>query len=133
MKPPETVTLIDLEGNIVVSFAEFADSNSQDLINQHFTNLRMEEIDHFTDQLTFIRNGMWETLAIYQATLGKYWEVPWYKVDYFKTPDGRESITKCKNVHLPSGYIGTVYQPTYSQFLKHYPDVFSQLTPYEGE
>lgn len=30
------------------------------------------------DQLTFIRNGMWKTLAIYQTTLGRYTEVPWY-------------------------------------------------------
>ncbi len=30
------------------------------------------------DQLTFIRNKMWETLAIYQTTLGRYTEVPWY-------------------------------------------------------
>jgi len=35
------------------------------------------------DQLTFIRNGMWETLAIYQTTLGRYWEVPWYNSFHF--------------------------------------------------
>lgn len=115
MKPPETVTLIDLEGNIILE----ANTNGQLDKPQNFTqycsitsyedsggyyvtelkegasgfhslfkwvdNLPYEErtlqyklVGFINDQLTFIRNGMWETLAIYQATLGRYTEVPWY-------------------------------------------------------
>jgi hypothetical protein len=164
MKPPETVTLINLDGSFVFP----ADTRHEDYMrgsllmannsehgwyaiefsvdfSRQLTLLpdnanileERENVIFLNNQLTLIRKGFdvghFNDLAIYQATLGRYWEVPWYKVDYFKTLDGRESITKCKNVHLPSGYVGTVYQPTYWQFLKHYPDVFSKLTPYKGE
>jgi hypothetical protein len=154
MKPPETVTLIDLKGNIVVSFAEFTDSNSQDLINQHFTNLKMEEIDHFTDQLTFIRNGMWETLAIYQATLGRYWEVPVMEyeqatVDYLNRHNichiVRRIETKISipcNINNEDISVEQILKTTEddrcilvtpSVYLEHYPDVFSRLRPWKGE
>jgi hypothetical protein len=57
------------------------------------------------DQLTFIRNGMWETLAIYQATLGKYWEVPWYSSTYAHTfPQGNKYQFKA-NESTFSGYL----------------------------
>ena len=106
MKPPETVTLIDLEGkpiplreNVplhyftgeyahIVDFTwQFKDKDYHIYIGssikvgeatKHYDSL-LPLILFINDQLTFIRNGMWETLAIYQATLGRYWEVPWYE------------------------------------------------------
>lgn len=112
MKPPETVTLIDLEGNILqelntegeasfryCSITTYEDSGgyyctelkhgtyeyhraSKEIGDDGLPNekrvLQYKLVDFLNDQLTFIRNGMWETLAIYQATLGRYTEVPWY-------------------------------------------------------
>lgn len=104
MKPPETVTLIDLEGKLVtvigpnkLDFSEYAriaqiEYRYLDPVYQVYIGRYLivsEETEDYeealklaiflNDQLTFIRNEMWETLAIYQATLGRYWEVPWYE------------------------------------------------------
>lgn len=114
MKPPETVTLIDLEGNILqelntegeasfryCSITTYEDSGgyyctelkhgtyeyhraSKEIGDDGLPNekrvLQYKLVDFLNDQLTFIRNGMWETLAIYQATLGRYTDVPWYRL-----------------------------------------------------
>jgi hypothetical protein len=106
MKPPETVTLINLDGTLVFpsdtrhedymlgSFfmannsehgwyaIEFSAGFSRQVVGLDDNAKILEERENvifLNDQLTFIRNGMWETLAIYQATLGRYWEVPWYE------------------------------------------------------
>ena len=111
MKPPETVTLIDLEGkpiplreNVpihyflgeyahIVDFTwQFKDKDYRIYLGSsikigeatnHYDSL-LPLILFINDQLTFIRNGMWETLAIYQATLGRYWEIPWLKTEGFE-------------------------------------------------
>lgn len=127
------------------------------------------------DQLTFIRNGMWEALAIYQGTLGKYWEVPWYETPaegvltqgewyqylnedlncnsawyrkgcefgynnlweiegFFNTrlrneeSDFEDSGECCRRLSNASAI-----RPSVKDFTKHYRDVFSKLTPWEGE
>lgn len=108
-------------------------------------------VDFLNDQLTFIRNGMWETLAIYQATLGAYTEVPVYRttksllVDLIKIgghtgtwADGYSYDSSFlekvvyKDHKLPRGF-GSSFKPYMSVFIKHYPDVFSKLTPWKEE
>jgi hypothetical protein len=104
MKTPETVTLIDLQGKelyeidpkdarhsnaYVKTYSKYENSQPHVVYSYDKTYVplhpRKTQVDRtynlsdfLNDQLTFIRNGMWETLAIYQATLGRYWEVPWY-------------------------------------------------------
>jgi hypothetical protein len=128
--------------------------------------------EFINDQLTFIRNEMWEILAIYQATLGKYWEVPWYeppdvftlnlgqryhilefhgdhnvayygtmvcrygqiKTGFFSGLEFNTDIQECEYGGLIESLAAvTAYKPTVDEFLKHYPDVFSKLTPWKGE
>ena len=197
MKPPETVTIIDLKGKVlyIIDPKEARHSNAYVRTYNKYENSqphvvysgdktyvpmhpRKTQIDRtydlsnfLNDQLTFIRNGMWETLAIYQATLGRYWKVPWYeppdvftlklgrryhileshgnhnvayygtmvcrygdKTGFFSGQEFNTDIQECEY----GGLIETIetvtaYKPTVDEFLKHYPDVFSKLTPYEGE
>lgn len=96
MKPQDkTVTLIGLDGNPICRYVEgkteiyyvaphkgvydgclvVEPTGVNSYGEKHTLKPLMEFLQ---DQLTFIRNGMWETLAIYQATLGRYTEVPWY-------------------------------------------------------
>jgi len=184
MKPPETVTLIDLEGKPITFFQEphnpsaiclkhaysyvksfRIDFNLDDYslwVGEYQVNLirlgsneksKILRLCHFlNDQLTFIRNGMWETLAIYQATLGRYWEVPFYKTDkellieLIKICGHTGTWAKCysydsnlleeivyKDHPLKERVIGTPFKPKLWVFLKHYPDVFSKLEPWKGE
>ena len=88
MKPPETITPIDLEGKPIYELTTpkscFYTPVEELIATSMYNNVGYREsnpaklINFLNDQLTFIRNGMWETLAIYQATLGRYTEVPWY-------------------------------------------------------
>jgi hypothetical protein len=218
MKPPENVTLIDLEGKPITNpltsiktitslhiWVSYEDIDvSGELVETlavlnaspySFASRRgvVESIyklsEFLNDQLTFIRNGMWETLAIYQATLGRYWEVPWYEnsneiweewsfqIDQRQHPTAMHWLSAEKegevfsfrfdgfkfagsdskkrpyllfmtdqpfkheeNVQMPSPSLVypkfvkyfTKIKPSSELFLKHYPDVFSKLTPYEG-
>lgn len=98
MKPQDkTVTLIGLDGNPICRYVEgkteiyyvaphkgvydgclvVEPTGVNSYGEKHTLKPLMEFLQ---DQLTFIRNGMWETLAIYQATLGRYTEVPWYRL-----------------------------------------------------
>ncbi len=81
-------------------------------------------VDFLNDQLTFIRNDMWETLLIYQATLGKYWEVPWII---------NPSIPIAQTEEIIYHKDGNRVKPKREYFLKHYPDVFSNLPAWKGE
>lgn len=97
MKPPETVTLIDPDGKevwktnlslhaVTCSVEKTYDGTYQVVLRYRTSLWKILDnpinvyalVNFLNDQLTFIRNGMWETLAIYQATLGRYTEVPWY-------------------------------------------------------
>jgi hypothetical protein len=92
------------------------------------------------DQLTFIRNGMWETLAIYQATLGRYWEVPVYErdsqaqhyyiplIDGYKFEKDRLILTRVFSKDRLN-----LFQPSFQDFIQFYNSVFSQLAPWKGE
>lgn len=149
MKSPKTVTLIDLEGkpiplreNVPLHYFNGEYAHIVDLERPHsLSDYRiyigssihvgicttdydslLPLILFLNDQLTFIRNGMWETLAIYQATIGQYWEVPWYP--YEEVKDVIFAISSCE--HL-------THQPPLDHFIKDYRDVFSKLTPYKGE
>lgn len=204
MKPPDkTVTLINLDGSLVfpadmqhedymrgsVLFAlnseqgwytiEFSAGFSRQVIGLEDNTKISEGRDNvifLNDQLTFIRNGMWETLAIYQATLGRYTEVPWYDpkvlepkheqnynvraLDEYDLSKGYfdqeytdlEGCQYCANakeftwamfVHehlvigldenVPQEITAMAIQPMLEDFIKYYPDVFSKLTPLEGE
>ena len=204
MKPPDkTVTLINLDGSLVfpadmqhedymrgsVLFAlnseqgwytiEFSAGFSRQVIGLDDNTKISEGRDNvifLNDQLTFIRNGMWETLAIYQATLGRYTEVPWYDpkvlepkheqnynvraLDEYDLSKGYfdqeytdlEGCQYCANakeftwamfVHehlvigldenVPQEITAMAIQPMLEDFIKYYPDVFSKLTPLEGE
>lgn len=99
MKPPETVTLIDLEGkpiplreNVPIHYFNGEYAHIVELERPHsLSDYRvyigssihvgicttdydslLPLILFLNDQLTFIRNGLWETLAIYQSTLGRW-------------------------------------------------------------
>lgn len=184
MKPPETVTLIDLEGNPIplrenvplhyftgeyahiVDFVwQFEETDYRIYIGnstkvgeatKHYEQL-LPLLLFLQDQLTFIRNGMWETLAIYQTTLGRYWEVSFYRTDRellielikigghtgtWSNGFGYDSSflkeIVYRNQSIPSVFgkgtiIGIPFKPKVGVFLKHYPDVFSKLTPWKGE
>lgn len=163
MKPPETVTLIDLEGkpiplreNVpihyfngeyahIVDFTwQFKDKDYRIYIGsslkigeatKHYDSL-LPLILFLNDQLTFIRNGMWETLAIYQTTIGRYWEVPWYELTVEQSSLFRhryQMIQNHRNYYKTTKKGIIRFQPFCESFLKHYPAVFSKLTPYEGE
>ncbi len=204
MKPPDkTVTLINLDGSLVfpadmqhedymrgsVLFAlnseqgwytiEFSAGFSRQVIGLEDNTKISEGRDNvifLNDQLTFIRNKMWETLAIYQTTLGRYTEVPWYDpkvlepkheqnynvraLDEYDLSKGYfdqeytdlEGCQYCANakeftwamfVHehlvigldenVPQEITAMAIQPMLEDFIKYYPDVFSKLTPLEGE
>jgi hypothetical protein len=145
MKPPETITLIDLEGKPIYELTTpkscFYTPVEELIATSMYNNVGYREsnpaklINFLNDQLTFIRNGMWETLAIYQATLGRFWEVPSYSFchegySYELPVFNSDKRVRLIGKMLTSGKI--VHQPTLSDFIQHYPDVFSKLTPLEG-
>jgi hypothetical protein len=166
MKPPETVTLIDLEGNVLevfdtnrTHFYKHCSINTyEDSGGYYVTKLKRGEtdyhrvdenswddsipyqdlikkrelVDFLNDQLTFIRNGMWETLAIYQATLGRYWEVPWFEATWKEVCNFRAK-QKIKGHCYKQSSHKHKFRPDAKDFCKHYPDVFSKLTPWKGE
>ena len=186
MKPHKPVTLIDLEGNpiplrenvplhcltreyahIVDFIWQFEETDYRIYIGasyrvgeatKHYEEL-LPLLLFLQDQLTFIRNGMWETLAIYQSTLGKYWEVPWYHCPqdtmytWLNPFKGGQAMEWCDKTPKPftTKYINDIFtedmekhlgfyiykaeylKPSVETFLKHYPDVFSKLTPWKGE
>ncbi len=156
MKPPKQITLIDLEGNpiplrenvplhcltreyahIVDFIWQFEETDYRIYIGasyrvgeatKHYEEL-LPLLLFLQDQLTFIRNGMWETLAIYQTTLGKYWEVPWYNLqDLLDTG----LVYECRPVVRHNARQHKQKVPV-DYFIENYPDVFSKLTPWEGE
>jgi hypothetical protein len=181
MKPHETVTLIDLDGKPIKGLTDITVKNTNSLFahiieepcsnspntyvigvgwqiqlgnSTMFDDDLLPLLNYLNDQLTFIRNGMWETLAIYQATLGKYWEVPVMEyeqatVDYLNRHNichiVRRLETKISMPYRINGkdFVGEQIVKntdddrcilvTPSVYIKHYHDVFSQLTPWKGE
>ena len=185
MKPPETVTLINLDGTLVFP----ADTRHKDYMLGSF--LMANNSEHgwyaiefsagFSRQLTFLpdnakileerenviflnnqltltrkgeETGNWDDLNIYQATLGKYWEVPVMQydqptIDYLNLHKichiVRRLETKISMPYIINGedFVGEQIVKntdddrcilvTPSVYLKHYPDVFSKLTPWNGE
>lgn len=101
MKTPETVTLIDLQGKPITNplttrealaslqvWVSYEEIEGEDELVETVAVLNSSPyliatvkgecksifklLDFLNDQLTFIRNGLWETLAIYQSTLGRW-------------------------------------------------------------
>ena len=146
MKPHKPVTLIDLEGKPICQYVEGKTEIYYDephkgvydgclVIEPTGVKVNGEKyilkplMAFLQDQLTFIRNGMWETLAIYQTTLGKYWEVPWYNLqDLLDTG----LVYECRPVVRHNARQHKQKVPV-DYFIENYPDVFSKLTPWEGE
>jgi hypothetical protein len=160
MKPPETVTLIDLEGK---QWREFFSDNVQDEAKNILWAICAESFVISNDanllvfivkQLVFITEGMWETLAIYQATLGRYWEVPVMEyeqatVDYLNRHNICHIVRRIETkIYIPCKInnedisVEQILKTTEddrcilvtpSVYLEHYPDVFSRLRPWKGE
>jgi len=155
MKPPETVTLINLDGSFVFP----ADTRHEDYMrgsllmannsehgwyaiefsvdfSRQLTLLpdnanileERENVIFLNNQLTLIRKGFdvghFNDLLIYQTTLGKYWEVPWII---------NPSIPIAQTEEIIYHKDGNRVKPKREYFLKHYPDVFSNLPAWKGE
>jgi hypothetical protein len=149
MKPPETVTLIDLDRKVhrtldLVCPVTLANLQTDVYYNKKVyqepyysdENLREKLVAFLNDQQTFIRNGMWETLAIYQATLGRFWEVPWYELTVEQSSLFRhryQMIQNHRNYYKTTKKGIIRFQPFCESFIKHYSDVFSKLIPWKGE
>jgi hypothetical protein len=166
MKPPETVTLIDLEGkpitNPLASIEDLAslqvwfsyehiedDSDIAETVALHSSPWLIATVrdsykniiklrDFINDQLTLIRKGLdvghFNDLAIYQTTLGQYWEVPWYNIPSIWKELEPLTIGELHNILPELMYTpyNEIQRPRLDIFLKHYPDVFSKLTPWKG-
>lgn len=154
MKPRKAVTLIDLDGKPIKHKYDNLSGiscrcESESVFGQVIAyevligncvvfsgkaddrELARKLVDFLNDQLTFIRNGMWETLAIYQATLGRYWEVPWFIDKAYENLRTTPTPLYDKVQSVSGGDL--VFQPALDVFLKYYPDVFSKLTPWKEE
>jgi hypothetical protein len=163
MKPPETVTLIDLGGKPVLTI-NLNDAKSLSAYIEFFidedggnrrvdlkiggyktifwseTHSDLEPICNLlNDQLTLIRKGLdvghFNDLAIYQTTLGRYWEVPWYNIPSIWKELEPLTIGELHNIFPELMYTpyNEIQRPRLDIFLKHYPDVFIKLTPLKGE
>jgi hypothetical protein len=188
MKPPETVTIIDFQGEVatipvseIKQYAEdFRKPREQRFSERNgYRTHDAERWGFMSNQVTLMLKGLdvghFNDLAIYQATLGRYWEVPWYETPnegvltqgewyqylnedlncnsawyrkgcefgfdnlwevegFFNTrlrneePDYEDSKECCRRLSNASAI-----KPSIEDFCKHYPNVFSKLTPWKGE
>lgn len=163
MKPPETVTLINLDGSFVFP----ADTRHEDYMrgsllmannsehgwyaiefsvdfSRQLTLLpdnanileERENVIFLNNQLTLIRKGFdvghFNDLAIYQATLGRYWEVPWFEATWKEVCNFRAK-QKIKGHCYKQSSHKHKFRPDAKDFCKHYQDVFSKLTPWKEQ
>ena len=203
MKPPKTVTLIDLEGLVDVipvaeikKYAEDFRKPREQLFSERngYYIHDAERWGFMSNQVALMLKGLavghFNDLAIYQTTLGKYWEVAWYEnsntiweewsfeIEQRQHPTSMHWLSAEKdgevfsfrfdgfnfagsdskkrpyllfmsdqpfkheeNVQSPSPSLVypkfvkyfTKIKPSSELFIKHYPDVFSKLTPWNGE
>ncbi len=141
MSKSKTVTLIDLEGKVhrtldLTDSVTLANLRTDVYYNKPAyrepyhsdIDLREQLVAFLNHQQTLICKGLavghFNDLLIYQATLGKYWEVPWII---------NPSIPIAQTEEIIYHKDGNRVKPKREYFLKHYPDVFSNLPAWKGE
>ena len=95
-------------------------------------NLLIPLVKFLNNQLTLIRKGEetgnWDDLDIYQTTMGKHWDVPWYE----GVTNGSEDFVENARKEKFNDKFYSFYKPTIDYFLKNYDSKFKDLPIIKG-
>lgn len=138
MNQRKTVAIYDFEGQItddilIEKIPSFVDDFRRDFNQVLFSERNglitpsIERKEFINNQLTLIdkghKTGNWDDLDIYQTTLGKYWDVPWYE----GVTNGSEDFVENARKEKPNDKFYSFYKPTIDYFLKNYDSKFKDL------